>query len=135
MNDIILGMFTIKGVVIAGNKRGRALGFPTANINIKKGFLEGIYLSETDIDKKLYPSLTFIGEAKTFAQTEYLSETYILDFQQDIYNKIITVKISKKIRENKKFDSIEELVIQMKEDEKVARKYFQDLVDRNLGDS
>jgi len=112
------------GKVRKHNQRGKTLGFPTANINLKKKIPEGIYLSQTKIRKVLYPSLTFIGQAKTFSETKFLAETYILDFNNNIYHKWISVKLLKKIRNNQKFNSAKELIKQMKKDEEEARRYF-----------
>lgn len=105
------------GKVSKYNQRGKKLGFPTANVNLRKAIPEGIYISKLKLNQSIYPSLTFIGQAR-------VAETYILDFNTNIYNQWITVRLIKKIRSNKKFDSTEELVKQMKEDEQVARKYF-----------
>ena len=112
------------GKVRIHNKRGKKLGFPTANVNLRKKIPEGIYISKTKIENRKYPSLTFIGIAKTFNEKKFLAETYILDFQKNIYNKWISVSLLKKIRDNKKFNSAKELVVQMKKDEQEARKYF-----------
>lgn len=105
-------------------QRGRSLGFPTININLHKNIPEGIYISTISLEKKKYQSITFIGIAKTFNEKKFLSETYILDFKKDLYGKWITVELLKKIRDNKKFSSADELVKQMKKDEQAARKYF-----------
>lgn len=112
------------GKVRKHNQRGEKLGFPTANINLNKDIPEGIYLSLLKLGNKTYPSLTFIGMAKTFAETRFHAETYILDFNQNIYGKWITVELIKKIRDNKKFSSADELIKQMKKDEQMTRKYF-----------
>ncbi len=112
------------GKVRKHNQRGKRLGFPTANVNLRKNIPEGIYISKTRIRKSVHPSLTFIGKAKTFNETTVQAETYILDFDKDIYNKWISVEIIKKIRGNKKFSSAQRLITQMKGDEKAARKHF-----------
>lgn len=112
------------GKVRRHNQRGKKLGFPTANINLTKKIPEGIYISKTKLENKPYPSLTFIGTAKTFGEIRFHAETYILDFNQDIFDKWISVKLIKKIRDNKRFDSAEALIKQMKKDEQEARKYF-----------
>lgn len=112
------------GKVRTYNKRGRKLGFPTANINLTKTIPEGIYISKTKLGKKQYLSLTFIGLAKTFNETKFQAEIYILDFNKEIYGKWISVKLLKKIRDNKKFNSTEELIKEMKKDESLARQYF-----------
>ncbi|MDO8638977.1 MAG: riboflavin kinase, partial [Candidatus Daviesbacteria bacterium] len=106
------------------NQRGKQLGFPTANVNLTKNIPEGIYISKTKIKKNIYFSLTFIGTAKTFNEKKFLAETYILDFDRNIYGKWISVELIKKIRNNQKFNSAEDLVKQMKQDEQEARQYF-----------
>ncbi|MCR4305778.1 MAG: riboflavin kinase [Candidatus Daviesbacteria bacterium] len=112
------------GKVRRHKQRGRKLGFPTANINLIKNVPEGIYISQAKIGSSIYSALTFIGKAKTFNEKSFQAETYILDFKQDLYDKWISVKLLKKIRDNKKFNSAEELIGQMKKDEEVAREYL-----------
>ena len=120
-------LYTLTGTVRHGHKRGKKLGFPTINFDsteIVKSVEEGLYLSQTLVDNKTHNSLTFIGQAKTFDQKEYLAETYILDFSEELYDTEITVHIIKKLRDNKKFNTSEELVEQMKKDEEDARAIF-----------
>lgn len=117
-------MYKFWGKVRTHNRRGKKLGFPTANINLSRKIPEGIYVSKTKVGGKIYKLLTFIGTAKTFNETRFHAETYILDFSQNIYGKWISVDIVKKLRDNKKFSSAEKLVKQMKQDEKIAREYF-----------
>lgn len=117
-------MYKFWGKVRKYNQRGKKLGFPTANINFNKSIPSGIYLSKAKVDNKFYPSLTFIGNAKTFGEKIFQAEIYILDFNQNIYDKWISVKLLKKIRGNQKFKSVEHLIKQMKKDEIKARKYF-----------
>ena len=122
----------IWGKVKKANLRGKKLGYPTANINLTKNIAEWIYVSKTRVDNGYYPSLTFIGAAKTFGEKKFQAETYILDFSRNLYDKWITVELLQKIRENKKFKSAKELVEQMKEDEKRARDFF-DLLTKRAG--
>lgn len=117
-------MYKFWGKVRKHNQRGKKLGFPTANINLTQNIPEGIYISKTQLQGLWYQSLTFIGQAKTFGEIRFHAETYILDFNKNLYGKWISVKLLKKIRNNKKFNSAEELIAQMKKDEKEARKYF-----------
>lgn len=112
------------GKVKKGKNRGKALGFPTANVRLHKEIPEGIYISMVKIAGKKHPSLTFIGIAKTFNDKEYLSESYILNFDQELYSKWISVELMQKIRSNKKFRSEKELVVQMELDKKEAEKFF-----------
>ncbi len=117
-------MFKFWGKVKKYNQRGKELGFPTANINLQKNIPEGIYISKSKIGGHQYPSLTFIGRAKTFNEKKFQAETYILNFNEDIYDKWISIELLKKIRENKKFNSAKDLITQMKKDEEVAKIYF-----------
>lgn len=118
-------MYKFWGKVRKHNQRGRKLGFPTANISLHKKIPEGIYISKAKVGRLVYGSVTFIGSAKTFNETRFHAETYILDFNQNIYGKWISIELIKKIRANKKFDSAEELIKQMEQDEQETRKYFQ----------
>ncbi len=119
-----------KGIVIEGKKRGKNLGFPTANILIEEKIDQGIYISMVTVVGQDYPAITFIGRAVTFNEKIFQAESYILDFKLDLYGKEIEVEILKKIRGNTKFDSVEKLIEKMKEDEKIARKYFDTLSSR-----
>jgi len=114
----------LHGIVQKGKQRGKALGFPTANIPLTQNIGDGIYMSLVMLDSKKYPSLTFIGIAETFDDTERSAEVYLLDFDKDIYGKRIEVELLKKLRENKKFESTSALVKQMKDDTMEAREYF-----------
>lgn len=119
-------LFTITGKVTSGSQRGRSLGFPTANLNISAGDLaEGIYIASAYKEKRKIPALLFIGSALTFNEARRKVEVYLLDSGGDWYGEKIVVEALKKIRENIKFASAEELVKQMKRDELEARKYFE----------
>lgn len=120
-------LFVFQGKVREGKKRGKDLGFPTANIAISQDIPSGIYVSLVEIHTQTYQALTFIGEAKTFHETLYQAEVYILDFDKNMYNQWLSVKLLKKIRENEKFSTAQALIQQMKEDEKKAREYFKTL--------
>lgn len=112
------------GKVQQGDKRGRELGYPTANMNLHKKIEEGVYCSEVKIDNKWYPALTFIGKAIVFGKKDYKAETWIIDFNSNLYGKTLSVKLLKKLRDNKNFNNAESLIIQMKQDEKEGRDYF-----------
>lgn len=118
-------LFRFRGKVREGKKRGRLLGFPTANVRLHQMIPEGIYVSEVLFEKKRYMAATFIGSAKTFGETDYKAESYLLDFSEDLYGKFITVRLFKLIRGNEKFVSEEELVKKMKEDILATRRFFQ----------
>lgn len=117
-------MIVIEGKVIKGKNRGKKLGFPTANLLLKEKVEEGIYVSLTLVNNKKRPSLTFIGASITFGEKKIQAETYILDFDENLYGKAIEIQLLEKIRNNKKFDTKEELIEQMKKDKIIAEKYF-----------
>ena len=113
-----------RGKVRGGAKRGRLLGFPTVNIRLHKEIPEGIYISEVKLQGTTHKAATFIGSAKTFGEKDYKAETHILNFAQDIYGSWITIRLLKKIRDNKKFTGEKELVEQMKKDVEEVKQYF-----------
>lgn len=113
------------GKVIKGKARGKLLGFPTANIRLHRDIPDGIYISHISLNKKIYPALTFIGIAKTFGESDRKAEVYFFGLNKDLYGKRIIIHIIKKIRNNKKFVSEKELVIQMEKDKQIALKYFE----------
>lgn len=117
-------MYKIWGKVRIGSQRGKNLGFPTANITLRKNIPEGIYISKTKIKNKIYPSLTFIGRAITFNENELKAETYLLFLKKNLYNTWISIEFIKKLRGNKKFSSAKDLIEQMKKDKKEALEYF-----------
>jgi riboflavin kinase / FMN adenylyltransferase len=117
-------LYTITGVVLHGDKRGRALGFPTANMHLDEKIPDGIYAAEVDVDGVTYKAASFVGAAETFEKTETKLESYLFDFDEDIYGKTITVTLYKKIRGNKKFDSVDGLIEQMKKDVEAIKRFF-----------
>ncbi|MDO8621516.1 MAG: riboflavin kinase [Candidatus Levybacteria bacterium] len=117
-------IYSFTGKVEAGNKRGKNLGFPTANIALTQSIPEGIYASRVLIDGKTYQASTFIGEAKTFGEKEHKAESYIFDFDKNIYGKEVTVYLFKNLRGNKKFSSEQKLIEQIKKDVSGTREFF-----------
>lgn len=120
--------YQISGIVLEGAKRGRSLGFPTANLALNPPIggeiPEGIYAAEVEFGGKKYMAASFVGKAETFGGADYKLESYILDFEGDLYGKEITVKLYEKLRDNEKFSSAEELVKQMKKDVTLTREFF-----------
>ncbi len=112
------------GKVRKRSGRGKTLGFPTANVNLRKPISQGIYISQTRVGKNLYHSVTFIGQAKTFNETKFQAESYIFNFNKSIYGQWISMYLIKKIRNNKKFTSKEDLVKEIKKDITKAKAYF-----------
>jgi len=107
------------GTVIHGQQRGRKLGYPTANIKLSSHKLPpkaGSYITLTFVEQKLYPSVTNMGFNPTFAGKEMSFETHIINFDSDIYGKLITVFFIEANREEIKFSCVEDLKAQLAKD-------------------
>jgi riboflavin kinase/FMN adenylyltransferase len=121
--------YSIKGIVVHGNKKGRGIGFPTANVDFAMEYLlpkQGVYVGAVMLKNKHYPAMINVGHNPTFNTKNNLSiEAYILDFDQDIYDQEIRVLFYQRIRDEKKFDSIQQLIDQMNEDYFTTRAYFE----------
>ena len=122
--------YTIVGRVVDGFKEGRRMGYPTANLDISgSGQLvpaNGVYAVRVGIGdcKETLPAMTGIGVRPTFGGTERTLETFIFDFHEDIYGQQLRLSFIKRIREERKFDNVTQLVNQLKEDERVIEKIF-----------
>ncbi|MFA6990037.1 MAG: bifunctional riboflavin kinase/FAD synthetase [Candidatus Gastranaerophilaceae bacterium] len=112
--------YKIKNKVIKGEQRGRKIGFPTANLTVPTrkivpGF--GVYIGTVIHNNILYNCIINVGLRPTFEDlTEPLVEVHILDFDKDIYGEILEVNFCKKIRNETKFSSIDELKSQIQKD-------------------
>jgi riboflavin kinase/FMN adenylyltransferase len=113
------GHFYLRGKVITSDKRGRILGFPTANLDIKPQQAlpdNGIYATITQVNGKRFPSATNIGTRPTFGEGTKMVETHLLNYEGDLYGKEIKVEFVQKLRNEQRFPSSEELKIQIEKD-------------------
>ena len=111
--------FYLRGKVITSEKRGRALGFPTANLDTEPQQAvpgNGIYATITQVNGKRFPSATNVGTRPTFGEGKRMVETHLLDYQGDLYGKEIKVEFVQKVRDEQRFPSVEELKTQMRKD-------------------
>jgi len=111
--------FYLRGVVTTSDKRGRTLGFPTANLDIEPQQAlpgNGIYATITRVDGQRFPSATNVGTRPTFGEGKRMVETHLLGFNGDLYDKEIRVEFVQKVRDEQRFPSSEELRIQMEKD-------------------
>ena len=110
--------FYIEGQVKEGERRGRQIGFPTANLETDWDILPkvGVYATLANVDGTKHQSITNIGFRPTFGHSELLIETHIFDFNQDIYKKRIKVEFVDRVRDEQKFNGPEALVEQIKKD-------------------
>lgn len=120
--------YKLSGEVIHARKIGRTIGFPTANISIDKNMIVpkvGIYATKVYIDGEIYYGATNVGYNPTVNGKNLSIETNILEFNDDIYGKIITIEFLERIRDEKKFNGIEELKNQLQKDTNyVLKKYI-----------
>ncbi len=120
--------YSIYGKVLHGRKIGRTLGMPTTNLIPSENKLlppSGVYVSRTLIEGESYPGVTSIGYKPTVgAEKNKGVETFLFDFDRDLYGKEIEVEILHFIRPEFKFDSLEELKNKMQEDIIISQKYF-----------
>lgn len=121
--------YEMNGKVVHGFGRGgKKLGYPTANIEVSNDtFLlkNGVYIVEMDVDGTWIPGMASIGFNPTFNDVKKITiEVHLLDFNEDIYDKKVKVKWLYYLRDELKFDSLDALMVQLKEDELMTRKYF-----------
>lgn len=122
--------YFIIGEVVHGKELGRTIGFPTMNILPKPTKLlppNGVYISTVYVDGQTYDAITNIGVNPTVNGKNLVCESHILDFSQDIYGKIAKVELLKKVRDEKKFNSLDELKNQINDDVNALRKYKNEL--------
>ncbi|MBI5695142.1 MAG: bifunctional riboflavin kinase/FAD synthetase [Nitrospirae bacterium] len=120
--------YSIEGSVISGHARGRELGFPTANITTPNELppREGVYAVSVDVEGKNYHGAANIGKNPTFGDDKPSYEVHLLDFDGDLYGKFIKIKFIKRVRDEFKFKSVDELVKQIHTDVKRIRAVFSD---------
>ena len=118
--------FSLTGKVVKGDGLGKQINYPTANISIEEDYKiipkDGVYYIKTRIDNKLYNGMMNIGHRPTIGTKEKSIEVNLFNFDIDIYDKIISVDVVEKIRDEKKFSSIEDLKTQLSKDEEYCLK-------------
>jgi riboflavin kinase/FMN adenylyltransferase len=125
-----LGRFHfVSGEVVSGHRRGRALGFPTANIRTRTEVLppHGIYATLFQFQERQWLSITSIGTNPTFGAGPPTVEAFILDFAADIYGASVKLFFVKRLRAEQKFATPELLIEQMKQDVTAAQEVFRQL--------
>ncbi len=122
-NGLLGYTFFIEGVVVEGEKRGRKIGFPTTNVRTDWELLPrpGVYATYAVIKGRRFKSITNIGYRPTFGESDLLVETYIFDFSEDVYGAVIRVEFVKRLRDEKKFNSVNDLISRIELDVKEVR--------------
>lgn len=128
--NILLGRnLSIRGIVIEGDKRGKTIGYPTANLEIASDALlpkNGVYAVKIFYKNIGYEGMANLGVKPTFNEKETIPiiEVNIFDYNNDLYGEELKIEWCKFIRDEKKFSGVEELVNQIKNDEKQIKNYF-----------
>ena len=120
----------LSGKVVRGKALGRTVGMPTANLCITDGTIpeEGVYATRIRIGDGVYTSVTNIGRRPTVDNESYITvETFIIDFDKEIYGERAILEAHQFLRPIQKFASLEEVQKQVQKDVKTAKIYFQEM--------
>ena len=128
-NEYLGYHYSFSGTVIHGKKLGRTIGFPTANVNIEESYklipAIGVYAVKCFIANQEVKGMLNIGTNPTVEGQTLSIEVNLFDFDADLYGQTITVELIKRIRDEQKFNSVEELKAQLNKDQLFARQLFE----------
>lgn len=127
--------YGVEGVIVRGNRRGHTIGFPTANLHPHNRVIPryGVYATATLIDGVWRRSITNIGVRPTFEKdVEPSIESYVFDLDRDLYGDVLRVRFLHRIRDERKFNGIDELKAQIQKDSARALNYFRHQGVRNM---
>lgn len=119
--------YGVEGQIVRGDRRGRTIGFPTANLKPRNRVVPeyGVYATATLIENRWRRSITNVGVRPTFAgDGEPSIESYVFDFDGDLYGDVLRVRFLHRIRDERKFGGVEELKTQIAKDSRRALNYF-----------
>ena len=129
-NNYLEHPFTLSGKIVRGKGIGKDLGFPTANLYLEEAYKlvpgNGVYVVRAMIGEKLVYGMMNIGTNPTVGGTEKTIETNFFGIDQDLYSSYLSIEMLTRIRDEKKFGSIEELKTAMKQDQEFSTQYIQD---------
>lgn len=137
--DVLGRPFFLRGTVIEGQRRGRDLGFPTANLAIPGNIAvpaDGIYaaFTQTGLSTDLIPSMVYVGSNPTFDGAVRTIEVNLLEFNADLYGSELTVLFVDRVRGDRRFDSAQALIEQMQRDQSTTVHILRQLDDDWPGD-
>ena len=123
--------FMLNGLVVNGKQLGGKIGYPTANIDVQEAYKlipkTGVYVVQSTIEDKTIFGMMNIGSRPTVDGNHQTIEVHFFDFNQDLYGKHLTISLLYFLRDERKFDAISSLVLQLKKDEETARNYIKNL--------
>jgi riboflavin kinase / FMN adenylyltransferase len=117
--------YSLRGVVVDGDRRGRALGFPTANVVPDAAALvpgRGVYAGHVRVGEERYGACTNVGVAPTFERRESRIEAYLLGYEGDLYGEVVDATFEERLRPEKRFSGVDELKEQIARDVAEARR-------------
>jgi riboflavin kinase/FMN adenylyltransferase len=128
-NKLLGRFFEVSGTVVPGRKRGTGLGFPTANIQMPSitSPKTGVYAVEAEVDGKIYGGAANLGYNPTFGENDLSLEAHLFDFDRELYGKQITVWFIDRLRDEKRFSSVDELAEQIGKDVAKAKKILAEM--------
>ena len=122
--------FMLNGFVVNGKKIGGKIGYPTANIDVKEEYKlipkVGVYVVKSLIENKTVYGMMNIGNRPTVNGKHQTIEVHFFDFERDLYGKSLKIELIYFLRDEHKFNSLDSLILQLKEDEQTSRNYIQD---------
>ena len=118
--------YYVDGTIVEGRKRGKTIGYPTANMVTDNELIppHGVYATTTTIDGVVHAGLTNIGVRPTFNETETTIETHLLRYSGDLYGRPVRLSFVQRLRDERRFDSVDALRAQIEADERRANHLF-----------
>ncbi|MDF2963683.1 MAG: riboflavin biosynthesis protein RibC [Paenibacillus sp.] len=128
-NALLGRPYSVNGIVVSGDGRGRTIGFPTANIDLSEPFLIpalGVYAVRVTVDGHIYDGVMNVGKKPTFTDNleKPTLEAHLFAFSQNIYGKPVSVDFIRYLRPERKFSGVEELVAQIHRDAEEAKSFL-----------
>ena len=121
--------YRLPGIVVEGDRRGRTIGFPTANLAVDERLAvpaDGVYAARVGVGAEVHPAVVNIGIRPTFDGLQHTIEAHLLDFEGDLYGREIEIRFVERLRGEQKFDSIDALVAQITTDVARARTILEE---------
>jgi len=118
--------YFVDGTVVEGRRRGREIGFPTANVATENELVPpyGVYATTLTVDGHVYPGVTNIGLRPTFGETEATVETHLLGYAGDLYGKRVRLGFVLRLRDERRFEDVDALRAQIEADQRRAERLF-----------
>lgn len=130
-NEYLGYAFMLNGIVTRGKGLGRKFNYPTANLKIEENYklipAKGVYVVRSVIGNKKVYGMMNIGTNPTVGGSDLTVETYFFDFDEDLYDKHLQIELLTRVRDEKKFESVDELITAMQEDEYFSKNFIKTL--------